>query len=523
MSDRQTDIRSVIATLRRRRRLLVAAAAVGLAAGLAYVILEPPPLTSTTLVLLPTPARVESSSSDIDTQVRIALSATTLERAGKAVRPALSARAVEKKVEVTAATNQLLQIKATSTKAAEAQTLSQAVADSYVGYVSDTAREVTDVALADLNVRRDELQQQIQKLQNVITAGKRRQRTVDPNSPEGGDEARLLAELQSEQADLSVQLDKVKDAIATGAPVGSTATAGTSVIQRATEARGLSTLVRLFVWPPCGAAAFTILAAVALLAVEKRDTRMRLRDEIGDAVGSPVLAGVRSRPQQSVAGWLTLLETYQATPVEEWAFRRILHGLLPTDRRADSRSPGKVDHPKSLSVVSLSDDGRGLAIGPQLAAFASSLGITTRLVTAESHEWAAAALWAACAVEHEAPLRPGLYVGNVPAAEAIDMTITLVVVDRRRPRLGGATASAATILSVASATATEQELARVAVAVDDTGHRIDGIVVADPDQSDRTSGRHTMDERSRQLTLPTRLTRIASSDGTVRARNRSRS
>jgi hypothetical protein len=49
------------------------------------------------------------------------------------------------------------------------------------------------------------------------------------------------------------------------------------------------------------------------------------------------------------------------------------------------------------------------------------------------------------------------------------------------------------------------------VAVDDTGRRIDGIVVADPDQTDRTSGRHTMDERSRRLPLPTRLTGLPSS------------
>ena len=77
------------------------------------------------------------------------------------------------------------------------------------------------------------------------------------------------------------------------------------------------------------------------------------------------------------------------------------------------------------------------------------------------------------------------------------------------PYLGDTPATAATVLSVGTATATEQELARVAVAVDDAGRRIDGIVVADPDQSDRTSGRHTMAERSRQLALPTRLTGIA--------------
>ncbi len=82
-----------------------------------------------------------------------------------------------------------------------------------------------------------------------------------------------------------------------------------------------------------------------------------------------------------------------------------------------------------------------------------------------------------------------------------------------KPSLGEAPVSEATILSVAAGTATEQELARVAIAVDDAGQRIDGIVVADPDQTDRTSGRHTMDERSRRPALPMRLTGIASADG----------
>ena len=56
MSGQVTDLRSTVGTLRRRGRVLVAAALVGLLAGVVYVIVEPPPLTSTTLVLLPTPA-----------------------------------------------------------------------------------------------------------------------------------------------------------------------------------------------------------------------------------------------------------------------------------------------------------------------------------------------------------------------------------------------------------------------------------------------------------------------------------
>jgi hypothetical protein len=75
---------------------------------------------------------------------------------------------------------------------------------------------------------------------------------------------------------------------------------------------------------------------------------------------------------------------------------------------------------------------------------------------------------------------------------------------------------------VAAATATEQELAHVAVAVDDAGRRIDGVIVADPDQTDRTSGRRTMDERSRQVALPMRLTGIGASEVTAGGTKRDR-
>ena len=123
-------------------------------------------------------------------------------------------------------------------------------------------------------------------------------------------------------------------------------------------------------------------------------------------VGSPVLAAVRSRPQRSVAGWSTLLETYEATPVESWAFRQLLRGLVPAERNGESRGGGKLGHPDSLTVVSLAGDGRGVAIGPQLAAFAASQGVATHLITAAGDE-RVAALWAACATERETPRTAG--------------------------------------------------------------------------------------------------------------------
>jgi capsular polysaccharide biosynthesis protein len=525
MSDQITDLRSTVAVLHRRRRLLAVTVVIGFALGTAYVVVQPPPLTSTTLVLLPAPTEAQTASIDVATQVRIALSATVLGAAGEAVEPALTARSVEKMVEVSAPTDRIVEIDATSVEASQAQGLSQAVTDAYVAYVNDTARAANSSALADLQARAETLQAQITALQDQITSTTARQQEVEPDSADGRREAQLLAELQAEQADLSLHLDKVKDQIATSTPADSFARAGASVIQPATTATGPSTVRRLLVWAPLGALICTVFAVAVLLATARRDPRVGLRDEIADAVGSPVLAAVRSRPQRSVAGWSTLLETYEATPVESWAFRQVLRGLAPADRGQDRRGEphagGKVDHPQSITVVSLSGDGRGLAIGPQLAAFASSLGIATRVGTAKGHD-RAATLWAACAANRTAPPRPGLYIGEVPGGEAIDLTIILVVVDRRQPDLGGVPTTAATVLAVAAATATEQELAHVAVAVDDAGRRIDGVIVADPDQTDRTSGRRTMDERSRQVALPMRLTGIGASEVTAGGTKRDR-
>ena len=104
------------------------------------------------------------------------------------------------------------------------------------GYVSNTAREVTAAALADLKQRKDALQTQINQLQTEIDATMTRQRGDDPRSAQAREEAQLLAGLRTQQANLSLQLDKVDDKIATGAPTAQASGAGTSVIQQATVA-----------------------------------------------------------------------------------------------------------------------------------------------------------------------------------------------------------------------------------------------------------------------------------------------
>ena len=96
----------------------------------------------------------------------------------------------------------------------------------------------------------------------------------------------------------------------------------------------------------------------------------------------------------------------------------------------------------------------------------------------------------------------------VPKHGSADLTVVVGVADRKQPGLSELPATAVTLLVISPGVATREDLARVAVALDDAGRRVDGIVVADPDQADRTTGRRTLDERALDVPLPVRMTGV---------------
>jgi hypothetical protein len=64
----------------------------------------------------------------------------------------------------------------------------------------------------------------------------------------------------------------------------------------------------------------------------------------------------------------------------------------------------------------------------------------------------------------------------------------VAVADSRNPRLAAVPATA-TVLGVSAGAATAEQLARVALSLTGAGVDISGILVADPDPGDRTTGR----------------------------------
>ena len=249
------------------------------------------------------------------------------------------------------------------------------------------------------------------------------------------------------------------------------------------------------------------MTALFIALTNRRDPKLRSRDEIADAVGIPVLASFRTRPARTTKGWVELLEGYAPANVDGWALRLLLRAVTPTSDRSGSAAVGD-GAPLVVVVFSLSNDAGALAAGPQLASFAASTGTTTQLVAAQPHE-SANALWAACSrVTEESDPRPTLSLTtrlDVPPKG--ELTVQVAVLDsddpQPEPRLG---AGAVALLAVSAASSTRVALTDAVVAADRAGLVIDGLVVTNPDPLDRTSGRLVPRERpSSGMAVPTVL------------------
>jgi capsular polysaccharide biosynthesis protein len=250
-----------------------------------------------------------------------------------------------------------------------------------------------------------------------------------------------------------------------------------------------------------------LVGAIGALAFTRNDRRLRQRDEIADAIGVPVLASLPVVRATDAAHWSKLLDDYQPSVADAWRLRNALQylGLFDT-RYPQARHHGG----QSVAVLSLSTDKRALALGPQLASFAASLGITTVLVVGR-HEDASVAATLRVACTAQPPKRSGnlrLMVADhdEPYRQSDAMlTIVVAVVDGHNPSVADAIPTSVTVLSVTAGTATADQLARVATSAAAHGSNIDGILIADPDPTDPTTGRIPQLVRPARNGQPTRI------------------
>jgi hypothetical protein len=244
-----------------------------------------------------------------------------------------------------------------------------------------------------------------------------------------------------------------------------------------------------------GALAGLIIGSLAVLLVGRNDRRLRERDEIARSIGVPVLASFPVAHPTDASGWTKLLEGYNPAAVHALRLRQALQQLGAASSNGHGHGHGAGRNGSSFTVLSLASDSGALALGPQLAVFAASQGTPTTLVIGPQQDADATATLrtAMAAAPSESSKRPSLLRVVVTESAADlqpDTTLTVVtaVVDGNDPQVPDTMRTGATVLGVSASAATAEQLARVAMAASLGGRDVAGILVADPEPTDHTTG-----------------------------------
>jgi hypothetical protein len=272
-----------------------------------------------------------------------------------------------------------------------------------------------------------------------------------------------------------------------------------------------------------GAIAGLLVGFVVALRINRGDLRLHDRDEIANSIGVPVIAALPAEAPMAAEGWLSLFKAYRPDAVHAWRLQATLGRMGLMSGGADA--PGGY----SLTVLSLSSDPNALALGPQIAAFAASLGIPTAFaINAPQEARSSAALRTACATSR-APVRNGKLlltadsgIGGANGASRARLTVVAVVVDRDSEQLPGMARTTAAVLGVSAGAASGEQLALATAVAADTGTVIAGIIVANPDSDDKTTGLVPRPVRSARRELPTKHANAAASGEQLAPRGQSR-
>jgi capsular polysaccharide biosynthesis protein len=420
MSQQPLDLRRSIQIVRRRKKIFGAVVILGILAGAAYGVLKTPLPQSTALVLLPQASAQDTQSGTpdtlIQTEVVVAGSDSVLTGALPHVSPPVSLETLRNTVQVGSEAGSILSFTASGKTATDAEDTANAVANSYVAYVSAA------------------------------------------DSPAGHVQAKLL--------------------------------------EPAITASGTKVPEHTVIFGLLGLLAGALIGFVIVLAIGRNDRRLLERDAIANSIGAPVLASVPVAHPSDAVSWAKLLDEYEPEVVHRWTLTKLLQGFgLPDGAVLTGTQNGSRGRGFSLTVLSLSSDPGALALGPQLAAFAAGLGVPTALVIGPQQDVnVSATLRTACAAaprpaERRRPLQLVVSDAGDFGQLRASFVVVVTVVDGGDPHMPDGSHTTGTVLGVSAGAATAEQLARAATAAAASDREIFGILVADPEPGDRTTGR----------------------------------
>ena len=144
MSQKALDLRRSMQIVRRRRLLVGIVVALGILGGVAYAVVHPVMFTSTALIALTPPVGTAqpATTSGTDpytaTEEVVVVSNPVLLDALRDVRPAMSLSELRPDVQVASPATDIISVSAKGKNAADAEATANAVANSYILYVSSS-------------------------------------------------------------------------------------------------------------------------------------------------------------------------------------------------------------------------------------------------------------------------------------------------------------------------------------------------------------------------------------------------
>lgn len=486
MNEEALDVRRVLRVLGRRWLLILAFVVGGAAAGLGVAVVQSPTFVARSEVLLP-PSRVDTLGNperNMQTEQQIAGSAEILSRAGQAFSPPLSVKSLRRRVKVVALTPDIIEVRAEAASGRDAASLADRVADAYVGFSNDATAEVATTTLAGLQSQATDLDQHIRQLNADIADNTARMATMVPQSPEVLRQAAIIDAQRLELTDTARELSNVNTKIADARLNADLLRRGTRLLQPALVPRRPAT-PRPVVNTAIGSIAGLVLVVLGVLLRGRDRRRVTRRHDISQVVGAPVLLSLTVPRRDGVDDYQELLENWEPSLAERWSIRQAFAQL------------GIGDQPTNLAIVTMAGDVAGPPLALLVAMSAASEGMSTALVVDTQHP-DATSLRAACNVNRA---RGGVTTGDLSLHTAVtkrngkdpfhgrQLTVNLAVADAgpvRFPTLGRQTV---TLMALSSGFATADQLAAAAVRCFDAGHPVVGVLVANPDPADRTTGR----------------------------------
>jgi capsular polysaccharide biosynthesis protein len=456
MGEQVVDLRNGAAVLRRYWLAILLVGLLGAVAGAGVPLLRTPMYTSTSEVLLPTPiTQTQNTTTDSGTQVQIAGSETVLGPAGAKAAPGLTLKQLKKRVSVSAPSDQTLSFSAQAPTKGGAQFLAYELAKAELAYTAEAAASQKNGQVVALLA---DIKKQIATLRTQIHAA------------QGSSSSPNISVLTTQLATLSGQLGVMSTA---ADPVQGTA----RILSKFSPATKPGFVSRYVVPIGIGLLAGLILSSAFLILMARRDNRLRSRDQLAEAAGAPVLTSLRGRDARSIGGWHHLLSEYDPEPVDAWPLRQLLR-QLPED--SDGR--------RHVTVVSVDTDLKGASLGPLLASYAASTGVSTELVVGPGVP-ATSSMGTALRRAAGEEIRSGLLISADEPGDDAELTVVVTAVgsgpgDVDAPGLDGPA-----LVAVSPGTTNARRLASTAMAAEDAGCTLLGVVVVSPDNADRTSGR----------------------------------